>query len=237
MTEKDACECVHALADMHCCPTERAMTISDYLGPHKAQEALGQADKTCWSLWTWNLSDEIACCLEQSHDKCEAAGSSMLAPPGGRYNGLSTMSSDLPVPLCVTCIAWEYFLRLGRSSISAMHQFFAGSVPSAANLVAPLFPRYRQTISAIPHVAFYGVFGVSTWPIRCDNPSSFSEPFPLAEQVSGGAITTPPHTKEVSQRYLCDTTWKQGKIGATPPLRYYLEKELRDMGGYLAPGR
>ena len=26
-------------------------------------------------------------------------------------------------------------------------------------------------------------------------------------------------------------------MGAIPPLRYYLERELRDMGGYLALGR
>ena len=43
-------------------------------------------------------------------------------------------------------------------------------------------------------------------------------------------VRYPPHPR-VSQRYLRDTTWKQGKIGAIPPLRYYLKKVLCDMGG------
>ena len=41
----------------------------------------------------------------------------------------------------------------------------------------------------------------------------------------------PPPTKGVSQRHLRDTTWKQGKMAAIPPLRYYLKRVLRDMGG------
>ena len=50
---------------------------------------------------------------------------------------------------------------------------------------------------------------------------------PLESMRSGGAM---PPTKGVSQRYLRDTTRKQGKW-------YYLEKVLRDMGGaYLALG-
>ena len=63
-----------------------------------------------------------------------------------------------------------------------------------ANLVA--VARYCETISAIPPIARYGVFGVSAWAIGCDTPSPFSE--------RGGAIPPPP-PKGVSQRYLRDT--------------------------------
>ena len=40
-----------------------------------------------------------------------------------------------------------------------------------------------------------------------------------------------PRTKGVSQRYLRDTLAKQGKWVRYPPLRYYLERVLRDRGG------
>ena len=40
-----------------------------------------------------------------------------------------------------------------------------------------------------------------------------------------------PPSKGVSQRYLRDTQWKQGKWVRYPLLRYYLERVLRDMGG------
>ena len=57
----------------------------------------------------------------------------------------------------------------------------------------------------------------------------FSEQFPLGEHAKGRCDTPP--SKGVSQRYLRDTLWKQGKWVRYPPLRYYLERVLRDMGG------
>ena len=60
-------------------------------------------------------------------------------------------------------------------------------------------------------------------------PPPFLSVSPLKNIRSGGAI--PPPSKEVSQRYLRDTLWKQGKWVRYPPLRYYLERVLRDMGG------
>ena len=59
-------------------------------------------------------------------------------------------------------------------------------------------------------------------------PPPFLSLSPLESIRSGGVIPT---AKRVSQRYLRDTTRKQGKMAAIPPLRYYLEKVLRDMGG------
>ena len=44
-------------------------------------------------------------------------------------------------------------------------------------------------------IARYGVFGVSTWPIGCDTPSPFSEPFPLGEHAKWRCDTPPPPQK------------------------------------------
>ena len=66
--------------------------------------------------------------------------------------------------------------------------------------------RYRETISAIPpYCALWGfwclnIFGVSTWPIRCDTLSPFSERFPLGEHAKWSCDTPPPQ-----KGYLSDT--------------------------------
>ena len=44
----------------------------------------------------------------------------------------------------------------------------------------------------------------------------------------------PPPTKGVSQRYLRDTLGNKSKCVRYPPLRYYLERVLRNMWGHLA---
>ena len=59
-------------------------------------------------------------------------------------------------------------------------------------------------------------------------PSLFSELFPLWEHAKWRCDTPP--SKGVAQRYLRDTLWKQGKWVRYPPVRYYLERILRDMG-------
>ena len=84
-------------------------------------------------------------------------------------------------------------------------------------------------------IAHSGVFGVSTWPIGCDTPSlpPFLSVSPLESPLKWRCDTTPP-SKGVSQRYLRKTLWKQGKWVRHPPLRCYLERVFRDMGGYLA---
>ena len=80
-----------------------------------------------------------------------------------------------------------------------------------------------------PPIARYGVFGVSTWPTGCDTPCPLFWAFPRwrACEVE---VRYPPPSKGVSQRYLRDTLWKQGKWVLYPPLRYYLERLLRDRG-------
>ena len=60
-------------------------------------------------------------------------------------------------------------------------------------------------------------------------PPPFLSVFPLEEHAKWRCDTPP--SKGVSQRYLRDTLGKQGKWVRYPPLRYYLERVLRDMGG------
>ena len=102
-------------------------------------------------------------------------------------------------------------------------------------LSGPVLRDTARLSQRYPPIARYGVFGVSTWPIGCDTPSPFFWAFPLwrACQVE----VRYPHPKGVSQQYWRDTLWKQGKWVRYPPLRYYLERVLRDRGGYLALGR
>ena len=80
-----------------------------------------------------------------------------------------------------------------------------------------------------------GVFGASTWPIGCDTPPPLSERFPLWRACEVEVRYPPPQ-----KGYLSDTGAipyeNKAKACDTPPLRYYLERVLRDMGGYLALG-
>ena len=66
-------------------------------------------------------------------------------------------------------------------------------------------------------------------------PPPFLSVAPLESMRSGGAIPPP------RNGYLSDTgaiPYENKAAGCdTPPLRYYLERVLRDMGGYLALGR
>ena len=94
-------------------------------------------------------------------------------------------------------------------------------------------PRLSQRY---PPIARYGVFGVSTWPIGCDTPSPLSERFPLGEHANWRCDTPPPLRRGISA-ILARYPMKTRQMGAIPPLRYYLERVLRDMGGYLTLGR
>ena len=95
-------------------------------------------------------------------------------------------------------------------------------------LSGPVLRDTARLSQRYPPIARYGVFGVSTWPIGCDIPSPFSERFPLGVHAKWRCDTPP--SKGVSQRYFRDTTWKQGKLVRYPPVRYYLERVLCDMG-------
>ena len=112
------------------------------------------------------------------------------------------------------------------------------SRPEHVNFRALSGPVLRDTArlsQRYPPIARYGVFGVSTWPIGCDTPSPFSECFSLGEHVKWRCDTHP------QKGYLSDTCaipYENKANGVRyPPLRYYLERVLRDVGGYLALGR
>ena len=81
-----------------------------------------------------------------------------------------------------------------------------------------------------PPIASCGAFSVSTWPIGCDTPSPFSEHFPLGVHAKK-RCDTPPFQKG----YLSNTSTipyeNKAKRVRYPPLRYYRERVLRDMGG------
>ena len=88
--------------------------------------------------------------------------------------------------------------------LSIVHKFFGLVAPYCA------IPRLSQPY---PPIAGYGGFGVSTWPIGYDTPSSFSARFALGEPPQKG--------------YLSDTCTipyqNKAKCVRDPPLRYYLE--------------
>ena len=137
--------------------------------------------------------------------------------------------SDFAIGMLFKAQLWEPFLGI------AMFLFFPplfGKPAGTSDLSGPVLrdtARLSQS-QRYPPIARYGIFGVSTWPIGgCDTPSPFSERFPLGEHAKWRCDT--PTTKGVSQRYLHDTLQKQGNSVRYPPLRYYLERVLRDMGG------
>ena len=116
--------------------------------------------------------------------------------------------------------------------------FFPCSVATSAlspTLSGPVLRDTARLSQRYPPIARCGVFGVSTWPIGCDTPSSFSERFPLESMRSGGAI--PPHQRGISAILAWYPMKTRQNVCDTPPLRYDLERVLRDMGGYLALGR
>ena len=99
----------------------------------------------------------------------------------------------------------------------------------AGELNGPVLRDTARLSQRYPPIARYGVFGVSTWPIGCDTPSPFSERFPLGEHAKW-RCDTPPLKRGISA-ILARYPMKTRQMGAIPPLRYYLERVLRDMGG------
>ena len=65
--------------------------------------------------------------------------------------------------------------------------------------MAPYCAMPRDDLSDTPLACALWGFGVSTWPIGCDTPSPFSEPFPHGEHAKWGCDTPP------QKGYLSDT--------------------------------
>ena len=100
-----------------------------------------------------------------------------------------------------TLVRWR--LPIVRNEEAAQRESFWVRYPT--DLVAPDCSILRDYLSDTPHIARYGVFGVSTWPIGCDTPSPFSERLrlPLGEHAKWRCDIPP--TTGVPQRYSCDT--------------------------------
>ena len=120
-------------------------------------------------------------------------------------------------------ISYDTVVRLFRHFVTWRH-FVAVAFFGCGTLSGPVLHDTARLSQRCPPIARYGVFGVSTWPIGCDTPFPFSECLPLGEHAKW-RCNTPSPPKGVSQRYL------QGKWVRYPPLRYYLERVLRDRGG------
>ena len=112
----------------------------------------------------------------------------------------------------------------------------AGEEHASALVVPYRAIRCRETISAIRLYCAYGVvqLGVSTWPIGAIPPPPFLSVSPLESMRSGGAIA--PHTRRISA-ILAIPYENKAKRVQDPPFLYYLERVLRDMGGYLTLSR
>ena len=104
-----------------------------------------------------------------------------------------------------------------------------------ARVWAPYCAIPRDYLSDTPYCALWGCWclNMANW-VRYPLPLFWAfHPWRACEVE---VRYTPPPPKGVSQWYLRDTLWKQGKWVRDPPLRYYLERVLRDRGEYLALG-
>ena len=98
------------------------------------------------------------------------------------------------------------------------------------SLSGPVLRDTARLSQRYPPIARYGFLVSQHDQLGAIPPTPFLSVSPLESMRSRGCDTPPP-SKGVSQRYWRDTTWKQGKWVRYPPLRYYLERVLRDMGG------
>ena len=123
----------------------------------------------------------------------------------------------------------------GKGATSTQQPFHPISTPPSKasrfpNLVAPYCAIPRDYLSDTPLLRAMGFLVSQHGQMGAIPPPPFLSASPLESMQTGGAIPPPP-TEGVSQRYLRDTLWKQGKWVRYPPLRYYLERVLRDREG------
>ena len=116
-------------------------------------------------------------------------------------------------------------IQLRFSKLQPSHKA-TGSRNNLRDLSGPVLRDTARLSQRYPPIVLWGV---SRWPIGYDTPSPFSERFALGEHAKWRRNT--PHKRGISAilaRYAMNTrqnTWRY------PPLRYYLERVLRDMGG------
>ena len=102
-------------------------------------------------------------------------------------------------------------------------------------LVAPYCAIPRDYLSDTPLLRAMGFLVSQHGQLGAIPPPPFLSVSPL-ESMRSGRCDTPPLKRGISA-ILARYPMKQDKWVRYPPLRYYLGRVLRDMGGYLALGR
>ena len=107
------------------------------------------------------------------------------------------------------CFALVGLFRAKRAA--SVRRTFGGGVSFVMlrhDLSGPVSRDTARLSQRYPHIARYGVIGVSTWPIGCDTPSPFSERFPPGEHAKR-RCDAPPLKRGISAipaRYPIKTT-------------------------------
>ena len=101
-------------------------------------------------------------------------------------------------------------------------------------LSGPVLRDTARLSQRYPHIARYGVFGVSAWPLGCDTPSPFSEHFPLGEHAKW-RCDTPPLKRGISA-ILARYPMKTRQMGAIPPSAILSRKGIARYGGVSRTG-
>ena len=137
--------------------------------------------------------------------------------------------------MCVHKCRAIFLLRFEIFSETKLYGQKMSQIKGVGLLVAPYCAIPRDYLSDTPLLRAMGFWclNMANW-VRYPLPLFWAFPPWRACEVE---VRYPPPSKGVSQRYLRDTPWKQGEWVRYPPLRYYLERVLHDMGGYLALGR
>ena len=102
--------------------------------------------------------------------------------------------------------------------------------PEVSQLSGPVLRDTARLCQRYPPIARYGVVGVTTWPLG-RTPSPCSERFPLGEHAKRRCDTPLPQKGHLSDACAIPYENKAKRVRC-PPLRYYLERVLRDMGRY-----
>ena len=104
-------------------------------------------------------------------------------------------------------------------------------------LSGPVLRDTARLSQRYPPIARYGVFGISTWPIRCDTPSPFSGCFPLGDHAEWRCDTPPPPKKRGISAILARYPMKARQMGAIPPSAILSRGGIVRYGVYPALGR
>ena len=112
----------------------------------------------------------------------------------------------------------------GRRTISCLRNKIHPKKPTQnikvhLNKVGPVLRDTARLSQRYPPIARHGLFGVSTWPIGCDTPSPFSEPFLLSRVESMRSGGQYPPLKRGISAILARYPMKTMQMGAIPPLR------------------